>query len=125
PANRAALKVFAILEQLSGDENNAPRVSQFADLIKSEYFRLNEKDVATLRARFDVEFSELLRDGNKVADPAREERTRKRFRIGFWDADALENAFAYVGSELRVSQWLERAGKLIKELPAAAATREL
>ena len=125
PANRAALKVFAILEQMSGDENNAPRVSQFADLIKSEYFRLNEKDVARLLARFDAEFSELLPNGHKAPDPAREEQAKKRFRIGFWDADALENAFAYVGSELRVSQWLERAGKLIKELPTAAATREL
>ncbi|HEX3282813.1 MAG TPA: PD-(D/E)XK nuclease family protein, partial [Pyrinomonadaceae bacterium] len=45
--------------------------------------------------------------------------------IGIWDADALENAFAYVGSDLRVSDWLTRARKLIKELPAAAATREL
>jgi ATP-dependent helicase/DNAse subunit B len=48
-----------------------------------------------------------------------------RYRIGLWDADALENAFAYVGSELRVSGWLERAARLIKELPGAETTREL
>src|SRR4030095_7590385 len=32
---------------------------------------------------------------------------------------------AYVGSDLRVNRWLERADKLIKELPAAEATRDL
>ncbi|HSS19678.1 MAG TPA: PD-(D/E)XK nuclease family protein [Pyrinomonadaceae bacterium] len=125
PANRAALKVFAILEQLSADEASAPRVSQFADLIKSEYFRLDKKDLAALLERFETEFSQLLRDNGKPPDPVKEEKLRQRFRIGVWDADALENAFAYVGSELRVSDWLKRAGKLITELPGAAATREL
>ena len=53
------------------------------------------------------------------------QQLKNRYGIGFWDADALENAFAYVGSELRVSDWLARAQKLIKELPAAEATRDL
>lgn len=125
PANRAALKVFGILEQLNAEEADAPRVSAFADLIKSEYFRLNDRDLEALRTRFAAECLELFRDRNQNPDAAKVEQLKKRFRIGFWDADALENAFAYVGSELRVSEWLKRAGKLIKELPAAEATREL
>src|SRR6185295_9021940 len=44
---------------------------------------------------------------------------------GFWDADSLENAFAYVGSELSVSAWLARAQKLYTDLPGAHATKEL
>jgi len=145
PANRAVLKLFAILEELSRDEARqtgrpftqdrqarmpvlpgvAPRVSELADLIKSEYFRLNEKDLSELSSRFDAEFAELLQENDRQPDAERTAQLKKRYRIGVWDADALENAFAYVGSELRVSDWLARARKLIKELPGAEATREL
>jgi ATP-dependent helicase/DNAse subunit B len=129
PANRAVLKLFAILDQMSADEAVAPRVSHLADLIKSDYFRLSDHDLDALTLRFDAEYGSLLQaDLQKVAtnDTAeRELQLKKRHRIGFWDADALENAFAYVGSELRVSDWLTRAAKLIKELPGAEATREL
>ena len=118
PANRAALKLFAILEENSRDEAAPPRVSELADLIKSEYFRLNEKDLKTLSSRFDTEYAVLLREKDPTPNPELEERLKKRYRIGFWDADSLENAFAYVGSQLRVSDWIARAGKLIKELPA-------
>jgi ATP-dependent helicase/DNAse subunit B len=125
PANRAALKIFAILEQLSSDEADVPRVSAYADLIKSEYYRLNDHDLGVLLQRFDSEYSHLLRDTAQPLDAEQERKSKNRFRIGFWDADALENAFAYVGSELRVNEWLKRAAKLIHELPQAAATREL
>lgn len=125
PGLRAALKLFAILEQMSRDEAAAPRTSDLADLIKSEYFRLNDKDLAVLSSRFDSEYAGLLRDKDQAPDAELEARLKKRYRIGFWDADALENAFTYVGSELRVSGWLDRAARLIKELPGAAATREL
>ena len=125
PGLRAALKLFVILEQLATDEGTAPRISDLADLIKSEYFRLNEKDLNALSSRFDTEYAGLLRETNQQSDAEQEARLKKRYRIGVWDADALENAFAYVGSELRVSDWLTRAGKLIKELPGAEATREL
>ena len=47
-------------------------------------------------------------------------QVRKRYRVGVWDADALENTFAYVGSELPLSEWLRRAERLIKMLPGAA-----
>jgi ATP-dependent helicase/DNAse subunit B len=125
PGLRAALKLFAILEQLSRDESSTPRISELADLIKSEYFRLNEAELNTLSSQFDEEHSDLFRENNQPPDPARNEQLRNRYRIGVWDADALENCFAYVGSELRVSDWLTRARQLIKELPAAAATKEL
>ena len=125
PALRAALKLFAILEQLSRDETAAPKTSDLADLIKSEYFRLSDKDLATLLARFDSEYAALLHDKDKLPEAGEDERLKKRYRIGVWDADALENAFAYVGSDLRVKSWLERAARLIKELPGAEATREL
>ena len=125
PGLRAALKLFVILEQLSTEEGAAPRISDLADLIKSEYFRLNEKDLSELSSRFDAEYGGLLRETDQQPDAEQQTRLKKRYRIGIWDADALENAFAYVGSELRVSDWLTRAGKLIKELPGAEATREL
>jgi len=125
PGLRAALKLFAILEQLSTDGAAAPRISDLADLIKSEYFRLNDQDLSALSSRFDAEYASLLRETDQQSDAEQETRLKKRYRIGVWDADTLENAFAYVGSELRVSDWLTRAGKLIKELPGAEATREL
>jgi ATP-dependent helicase/DNAse subunit B len=146
PANRAALKLFAILEDLSRAESaatrkdqagrehaaehiaehqRAPRISELADLIKSEYFRLRDEDLGELSARFDAEFADLLVENDRAADATQTARLRRRYRIGVWDADALENAFAYVGSELRVNDWLARARKLIKELPGAEATREL
>lgn len=125
PATRAALKLFAILEESSREGASAPRVAELADLIKSEYFRLNEKDLQTLSSRFDAEYAGLLREKDPTPNPAQEERLKNRYRIGLWDADALENAFAYVGSQLRVSDWIARAAKLIKELPGAEATREL
>jgi ATP-dependent helicase/DNAse subunit B len=125
PANRAALKLFAILENLSREEAAKPRISELADLIKAEYFRLNEKDISRLSNRFDSEFADLLQENAQLPNAERIVQLKKRYRIGVWDADALENAFAYVGSELRVTDWLTRARKLIKELPGAEATREL
>lgn len=125
PANRAALKLLFMLEESARDESSNPRTSEVADLVKSEYFRLGETDLKTLSARFDTEYAGLLRENNEAPDQKREEQLKWRYRIGVWDADALENAFAYVGSELRISEWLKRARKLIKELPNAAATKEL
>jgi hypothetical protein len=125
PANRAALKLFAIVEELARDEESTPRTSDIADLIKSEYFRLNDQEIQELAAKFDSEYAVLFAENGLPLDEKKTERQKKRYRIGIWDADALENAIAYVGSELRVSDWLSRARKLIKELPTAAATREL
>jgi ATP-dependent helicase/DNAse subunit B len=125
PANRAALKLFKMLEELARDESAKPRVSAFADLIKSEYFRFSKKDLAGLTAQFDANFARLLEENEQTPNQEQTARLKQRYRVGLWDPDALENAFAYVGSELRVSDWLTRARKLITELPGATATRAL
>ncbi len=125
PANRAALKLLTLLERLSLEEAPAIRISELADLIKSEYFRLGEEELRSLSLRFDSDHLDLLRDSGQLLNCETVERWKTRYRIGVWDADALENSFAYVGSELPVSAWLTRAHKLIQELPLAAATKEL
>ena len=115
--------------KMSRDEAAAPRVSHLADLIKSDYFRLSDNDLNDADSCGSMLSMAVFYKRSQKAprdDTAeRELQLKKRHRIGFWDADALENAFAYVGSELRVSDWLTRAAKLIKELPGAEATREL
>ena len=110
PANRAALKLLTLLEGLTADEEPATRISELADLIKSEYFRLSDAELRILKTRFEQDHADLV---------------DSRTRAGFWDADALENAFAYVGSDLTVSAWLARAHKLFTDLPNAAATKEV
>src|SRR5262249_42621253 len=81
PANRAALKLLTLLEGLTTDADEpATRISELADLIKSEYFRLSDAELRILSARFEENHGDLLKDSQT--------------RIGFWDADALENAFA-------------------------------
>src|SRR4030095_1331604 len=125
PAARAAVKLLALLEHLSQEPTPSPRISELANLIKSEYFRLSDEELKTLTTNFDDHHLDLLSENGGVLDFETKRRLKARYRIGFWDADALENAFAYVGSDLPVSAWLNRARKLIKELPSAQATREL
>ncbi len=125
PANRAALKLLLLLEGLSSEEPQTTRIAEVADLIKSEYFRLSDAEIRVLSSRFDEQHLNLLRADVPVFTPEVIGRLKTRYRIGFWDADSLENAFAYVGSELSVSAWLARAHKLYTDLPGAAATKEL
>ncbi len=125
PATRAVLKLLELLEQHPATEAPSYRVSDLADLIKSEYFRLGEDELTKLSAHFDEIHLQLLRDDDQPLSIDTAQRRKKRYRIGFWDADSLENAFAYVGSDLPVGAWLARAQKLIKELPTATATKEL
>src|ERR1041385_3607657 len=125
PATRAALKILEILEQPPGEDSPPYRISDLADLIKSEYFRLSDDELEKLSARFDANHVALLSDDEKALSSDAVASAKARNRIGFWDADSLENAFAYVGGELPVPGWLARAQKLIKELPTATATKEL
>jgi ATP-dependent helicase/DNAse subunit B len=125
PANRAALKLLTLLEGLSTEETQTTRIAEIADLIKSEYFRLSDTEIHNLGSRFDENHLELLRADVQQLTPETLARLKNRYRIGFWDADALENAFAYVGSDLTVSAWLVRAHKLFTDLPGAAATKEI
>jgi len=124
PANRAALKLLAILEQQSG-EDPVTRISDLADLVKSEYFCLSRETIDRLWSSFIELHRSLLSESEGELNKQQLEQLRYRYRIGLWDADALENAFAYVGSELRVNDWLSRAQKLVQELPAAISTKQL
>jgi ATP-dependent helicase/DNAse subunit B len=125
PANRAALKLIALLEGIASEDASATRISELADLIKSEYFRLEDAELQVLNERFDADYLDLLRSDAPALTSEVVARLKNRHRIGLWDADALENTFAYVGSELQVSAWLARARKLITDLPQAEATKEL
>ena len=125
PANRAALKLIELLEAIASEDPAAMRIAKLADLIKSEYFRLEQEELEALNDRFNAEHLGLLRTDMPALTREAVERFKNRHRIGMWDADALENAFAYVGSELQVTAWLVRAQKLITNLPQAEATKEL
>ena len=124
PATRAALKLLSILDELARDEANVLKMPQLADQIKSGYSRLPQEELDHLSTEFEEKFSELLREGEGV-NAELEERRRRRFGIGRWDADVLENVIAYVGADLRLTDWLDRCGKLIDQLPSAEATKEL
>ncbi|HKY43268.1 MAG TPA: 3'-5' exonuclease, partial [Pyrinomonadaceae bacterium] len=125
PASRAALKLLMLLEGLTTDEKQPTRIAEIADLIKSEYFRLSDEEISVLWSRFNERHLDLLRSDTQTLTSGEIDRLQNRYRIGFWDADALENAFAYVGSDLPVSAWLARAHKLYTDLPGAAATKEI
>ena len=125
PATRAALKLLGILAEGAREETSVLKMPQLADLIKSGYFRLSQEELDALAADFEEKFVDLLHEGEAGRDTQREERRRHGYGIGRWDADTLENVIAYVGAELRLTDWLDRCGKLIKQLPNAAATKEL
>ncbi|MFN2492890.1 MAG: hypothetical protein ABR501_08410, partial [Pyrinomonadaceae bacterium] len=128
PATRAALKLLGILDELARDESAVLKMPQLADQIKSGYFRLPEEELEELGAEFQGKFAALLDDGESTGvepDADRQERRRRRFGICRWDADTLENVIAYVGAELRLTDWLDRCRKLIEQLPNAESTREL
>ncbi len=123
PGVRAARKLFQLLAELE-DENASIRVSILADLIKSEYFSLSKKDLEALTQEFDLSHSLLLWLDTEETSGAGE-RLRYRLGIGRWDVDALENVIAYVGGELRVSRWLDRAGQLLNRWPQVKDTSKL
>ena len=122
PAARAVIKLLIILDDLGRDKGNVLKMPQLADQIKSGYFRLSRENVERLSEQFTATYSHLLND---CETPAALERRKRDYGIGRWNADAIENAIAYVGSELRLSDWIERCRKLIAELPGAEATKEL
>ncbi|MFN2515634.1 MAG: PD-(D/E)XK nuclease family protein [Pyrinomonadaceae bacterium] len=129
PAIRAARKVFELLAELSDETMGSIKVSTLADLIKSEYFRLSHDDLLALSAQFDQQYATLLRaesNGDAATmDSSREERVRSELSIGQWDADSLENVIAYVGTELRVTDWLARARRLLEKWPQVNITKKL
>jgi len=122
PSIRAVVKLLSLLETPAEEHF---RISDIADLVKSEYFRLGEEDLQELSRAFEEQFGQLLNDDEVELNDEATARLKSRYRVGFWDADSLENTFAYVGSDLPVNAWIGRATQLIKELPAAEATKEL
>jgi ATP-dependent helicase/nuclease subunit B len=109
PAVRAAMKLFELLMELAR-EDGALKVSHIADLVKSGYFVLSESELASLRERFE-------RDDRQLLDATGYRRGPAELSVGFWDADELENAVAYVGGDLRVQTWIRRARKLTARSP--------
>jgi ATP-dependent helicase/DNAse subunit B len=122
PAARAVIKLLAILDDLARDKDNVLKMPQLADQIKSGYFRLSRTAVDRLAEHFNASYSQLFSD---CKTPESIERRKRNYGIGRWNADAIENAIAYVGSELRLTDWIDRCRKLIAELPGAEATKEL
>gem|GEM_PF-388067 len=117
PSVRAAMKLFELLIELDR-EGGALKVSQVADLMKSGYFGLSERELLALRERFD-------REERKLLDVTGYRRGPDELKVGQWDADELENAVAYVGSDLRVQTWIRRAQKLTARRPEPPSEEKL
>ncbi|MEO8435149.1 MAG: PD-(D/E)XK nuclease family protein, partial [Pyrinomonadaceae bacterium] len=126
PSVRTCLKLF---QMLGSEAAQNLKSGDVADLVKSDYFRLSADDLAALGQAFDKEYAGVLlaefADDDSEKSISRAQRLRFELGIGRWDADSLENVIAYVGSELRIGDWLSRARRLIAELPEAEETREL
>jgi len=122
PATRAVLKLLGLLDELTSEDASTLRMPPLADQIKSGYLRLSRESLESLAAEFETKYSHLL---SEYELQSTKDRLRREWGIGRWDPDAIENAIAYVGGELRLTDWLERCRRLIEQLPGAAETREL
>src|SRR6266481_4196309 len=133
PAMRACSKLFQLLKDTTREHVRNPKTSEIAHLIKTGYFRASANALPELTRAFDNQYSSLLakdetRRRNETADQDEErrvERLRSELGIGRWLPDVLENVIAYVGSELRVNAWTERARRLIDKFPSPEAARSL
>jgi ATP-dependent helicase/DNAse subunit B len=133
PAMRACGKLFQLLKDTSREEIRNPKTSEIAHLIKTGYFRASANALPELTKAFDSQYASLLakdetRRRSEISDQdeaRRIERLRAELGIGRWLPDVLENAIAYVGSELRVKAWTERARRLIDKFPLPEAAQTL
>jgi ATP-dependent helicase/DNAse subunit B len=138
PALRACGKLFQLLREPSREDLKNPKASDLAHLLKTGYFRISPDDLSKLAENFDAQYGTLLeKDEARTAKPANEnedqsdresrrvERLRAELGVARWAPDVLENVIAYVGSELRVNAWLERAERLINVFPSPEAARSL
>ncbi|HYR74412.1 MAG TPA: PD-(D/E)XK nuclease family protein [Pyrinomonadaceae bacterium] len=138
PALRACGKLFQLLREPSREDLKNPKASDLAHLLKTGYFRIAPDDLPELAAAFEAKYATLLQKEearpakltNKNEDQSerksrRVERLRAELGIARWAPDVLENVIAYVGSELRVNAWLERAERLIDVFPSPEAARSL
>ena len=120
PCIRAAAKVFEILKDPEREHVVNPKASNLAHLIKTGYFRLSEEHLQELANVFDEQCATLLEAND---DGGRNAARRFALGIGRWSPDVIESVIAYVGSELRVRAWLDRAQRLVRELPSTDAAR--
>jgi ATP-dependent helicase/nuclease subunit B len=126
PAVRAARKLFEMLEDISRDDDKDVKVADLADLIKSEYFRLDELELGELGQRFDQKHDALVTIMNGERDALKHgENFKYALGIGRWDPDTLENTIAFVGGGLSMKAWRERARKLIANWPQVKVTTEM
>src|SRR5439155_16005951 len=106
-----------------------PKASEFAHLVKTDYFRVSPKDLQELTEAFDQRYAALLRDEHMERPSTNltlsDTDQRAALGIGRWAPDVLENVIAYVGSELRVAAWVERAQRLIDVFPSPETVRSI
>jgi ATP-dependent helicase/DNAse subunit B len=117
PCVRACGKLFQLFRDPMREHVIDPKASDLAHLIKSGYLRVSAEDLQPLSKTYDENYAALL-------SPA-DARLKNALGIGRWDPDILENVIAYVGSDLRVKGWLDRAHRLINLLPSPEAARSL
>ncbi len=124
PVVRAARKVFELLRQMAIDEPASLRIRDIADLIKSGYFRLASQTLSSLKQLFEQNYLQLLRF-NGLNTSESQLRLEYELGIGHWVPDLLENVVAYVGGELRVTDWLSRARRLLRNLQETSLQKPL
>ena len=122
PAIRACGKLFQLLQNTHEDTAN-PKASEIAHLIKTNYFRASNESLGQLAQQFEQKYSSLLDDSLKQR--ASNDKLRAALGIGRWKPDDLENVIAYVGSELRINAWVDRAQRLIRMFPSADDAQSL
>ncbi len=127
PGVRAARKLFEMLDDVAGTEKVDLKISDLADLIKSEYFRLPETELVELNNVFEEKFGLLIESegGNTDEVAAKRHGFKYSLGVGRWDPDTLENTIAFVGGALSITTWLERARKLLANWPQVKATTDL
>jgi ATP-dependent helicase/DNAse subunit B len=135
PAVRACGKLFQLLKDTTREHIKNPKASELAHLLKTEYFRVAGRDLPALTRAFDEKYAFLLAKSERRTPSApvtsdhdgqrRIERLRSELGIGRWLPDLIENVIAYVGSELRMTGWIERAQRLIDVFPSPDAARSM
>ncbi len=121
PALRACAKLFQVFKDSQRENVKNARAGDLAHLVKTGYFRISADDLSALARTFDEKYGPTFRAD--FANQDSDVRLRERLGIGRWSPDAIENVIAYVGSELRVRAWLERAQRLLEVLPSDEAAR--
>src|SRR5205823_13816706 len=121
PCVRACAKLLQLLKEPREQLGNL-KANEIGHLIKTGYFRPSPEAIDELVVAFDKEYSSLWSAAG-AEEP--EAKLRAKLGIGKWRPDDLENVIAYVGSELRVNAWIDRALKLIKIFPSREAAQSL